>query len=207
MYFSSICALLNKITGTGTERERREIGEFFVREYVRCREKIAIENTRLEYRDSPLNTFHMDFFGKETPERAVFSVLVNCIRDIPGQDRQDCVLWGIDAVASGYEQMYYYGMFLFTYYCLKGEGDLRQTALGGLLYIRGQLEAKDERFEGKLESVLQAWSGLEGLGEWFDGKGFKETARQDREYGELFLIPLRQIKERSVNPRLRNQEV
>ncbi|MCI8983350.1 MAG: hypothetical protein HFG78_13255 [Hungatella sp.] len=207
MYFSSICALLNRITGTGTERERREIAEFFVREYVRCREKIAIENTRLEYRDSPLNTFHMDFFGKETPERAVFSVLVNCIRDIPGQDRRDCVLWGIDAVASGYEQMYYYGMFLFTYYCLKGEGDLRQTALGGLLYIRGQLEAKDERFEGKLESVLQAWSGLEGLGEWFDGKGFKETARQDREYGELFLIPLRQIKERSVNPRLRNREV
>lgn len=208
MYFSSICRLLNQIPGTGTATEKREIGEFFVREYVvgGC-EKIAAEHAGFGGRDSPLNTFHMNFFRDEVPEGDVFSVLSNCAREISARYRRDCVLWGIRAVSSGPERLYYYGAFMFIFYYLRGDEEVRQAAMGGLLYIRGQLESGEGRFEKKLGFVLRAWSGLKNLETWFEGQGAGEAAREDRDFQELFLEPLRQVKERSADWRLRRQEV
>ncbi len=207
MYFSSICRILNQIAGTGTENERREMGEFFAREYVRSHERIVLEDVGPGFSDSPLNTFHAGFFKGEDPECGVFSVLANCVREIPDQYRRDCVLRGIDVISSGPEQLYYYAVFLSVVYRLKGDGDLRQAALSGLLYIRGQLEAGGRHFEKKLEYVLRAWSSLGNMETWFGGQGFRELARQDKELMELFVKPLRQVKELSVDPRLRHQEV
>ena len=49
--------------------------------------------------------------------------------------------------------------------------------------------------------------GLADLDEWFDGQRFWQMAGQDEDYRELFVKPLQNVKEQSLNPALRNQEV
>lgn len=103
--------------------------------------------------------------------------------------------------------MYYYGTFLHTYYYFQGDQMTRQTAMGGLMYIRGQMEADGMEFEKKLSHVLKALSHLKNMTEWFDGQPFSELARQDFDFQELFLKPLEQVKERSAVGESRHWEM
>lgn len=206
-YFAALCRLLNSISNTGTENERREIGDFFVREYVLNDDAITIEDTRFEHKDSPLNGLHLNFFTKEVPESSVFLILANCGREIPRQYHQQCLRWGLKQISRGPDQMYYYGTFLHTYYYFQGDQMTRQTAMGGLMYIRGQMEADGMEFEKKLSHVLKALSHLKNMTEWFDGQPFSELARQDFDFQELFLKPLEQVKERSAVGESRHWEM
>ncbi len=211
-YFFSISETINRISRTGTKEERRRIGEWYIREYILNRGPVTVEDVTAEgghweSADSPLNTFHMNLGAGMTPQRSILSVALNCITGISREYYQPCVIWGLRCVSGGQEELHYYVTLLFTFCYFKGDQVVRPAALGGLMYIRGQLEAGGAGFEGKLREVLRAWASLADLDEWFDGQRFWQMAGQDEDYRELFVKPLQNVKEQSLNPALRNQEV
>lgn len=202
-YFMDFCRLLGEVGRMAEAKIQREITTFFVNTYI-ITDKGGTRNSRLRDIDGPLNTVHLNLFGGRSWEQGVFSVLVNCLTEIPDEYHLVCIRWALKCLEKDKGVLYYYGMLLISYYYFTGEAETRMRAFCGLCYIRGSLEAGGEYFEIRLQHVFQAWENLKAADQWFSEKDFVETAEADREFQEMFWEPVLALKKKSVNPAIRH---
>ena len=203
-YFSDICELLQQISRMAEKNMQKEIAVFFVETYILPDAKTGNITNQQNYADSPLSNIHLDLFGSRKWEQDIFSVLSNCIAEIPENYHERCIRWAWECLTEDNGILYYYAVLFVSYYYFKGNNEIKKTAFAGLLYIRGHLEAKGRYFESQLYYVLHAWRNLESADLWFSEKPFKQLAKQDKDYQEIFQKPIQALMNKSGNPEIRH---
>jgi len=203
-YFSDICELFSEIGRMAEKNVKREIAVFFVEEYIVSATEAGAMADHPDYADGPLNNFHFDLFGGRKREQDIFSVLVNCMTEIPEQYHETCTRWAWKCLEEDSGVLYYYAVLLISYYYFTETGEVQKTALFGLLYIRGRLEARGKYFESQLKHVLLAWRNLESADQWFGEKRFVQLAEQDKDYQEIFQRPIQALRKKSGSPEIRH---
>lgn len=204
-YFCDICELLSKISRLTEKKVQREIAVYFVEAYI-LPDAIA-EITTDRQKDptyGPLSNFHLPFFNNKNPKPHIFSVLLNCITEIPENYQERCLRWAWECLAEDDTTLYYYAVLFISYYYFNGNNNIKKTALAGLLYIRGRLETQNKQFESQLNHVLHAWKSLESADRWFPGQPFKQLAEQEKDYQQLFQKPIEALMKKSGNPEIRH---
>lgn len=204
LYFSDICELLSQIIKMPKKNAQREIAVFFVETYILLDAKTGSITKRQNYADGPLNNIHLDLFGNRKQEQDIFSVLINCIAEIPENYHERCIRWAWECLTEDNGILYYYALLFVSYYYFKEKNEIQKTALAGLLYIRGHLEAKGKHFESQLYYVLHAWRNLSSANLWFREKPFKHLVEQDKDYQELFQKPVQALMKKSGKPEIRH---
>lgn len=204
-YFADICDLLSQIARMAEKKVQREIAVFFIKEYiVPDVEGKFVEIGQLVDIDGPMNAFHMNLFDGRKWEYSVFSVLANCITEIPKEYRVLCMKWTFECLEEDKGTLYYYAVLLISYYYFTEKGEIRMTALCGFYYIRGCLEAKGKYFESRLQYVFRAWENLGNTDQWFGEKGYVQMTEDDKEFQEIFQKPVLALKKKSANPAIRH---
>lgn len=198
-YFADICKLLSQVARTAETKVRREIAVFFIEEYI-----ISDGAGRLADIVGPLTAIQNNLFGEKKCEQSVFSVLINCITEIPKEYRELCIRWTFKCLREDKGVLYFYAVLLISYYYFTEEGETRMTALCGFYYIRGCLEAKGMHFETRLLHVFQAWKNLEKTDQWFGEKSYVQLAKEDKEYQKIFQKPILALKKKSASPTIRH---
>lgn len=202
-YFYDICLLLKSISRMGTRNEKAEIVTFYIKEYILTYTRQNFG--KQDFIDSPLNMVHFDFCSIGLKEEGVFSVLINCITEIPQQYQYACINWGIQCLSEeGKSVLYYFAVLLFSYYYFVGEENVKNMAFCGLMYIRGHLEAGGKYLEIQLMNVLQALKELIHVNEWFGESEFMQLVNQDTGYKELFFDIVQSQKENSCDIEIRH---
>lgn len=202
-YFADLCELIKQIGRMAEAKIQREIATFFINEYVISDMEETVTGWSDDI-DGPLNTVHIDWLAGRKWEQSVFSVLINCLTEIPDEYHLLCIKWTIKCLEEDKGILYYYGILLISYYYFTGKEKIRKMALGGFYYVRGSLEAEGKYFESRLQYVFQAWKNLEATDQWFGEKGFVQMTKEDKEYQEMFQEPILELKKKSVNPAIRH---
>lgn len=203
-YFMDICELFSQIGRVAEKSVQREIAVFFIEKYILPGTANEVKDSLSGYMDGPWNTFHFDLFGSRKWEQDIFSVLVNCITEIPEQYHRNCIQWAWKCLEKDSGILYYYAVLLFSYYYFTDKTEIRMTAFCGFLYIRGRLEAKGKYFESQLRHVLLAWDNLEKANLWFGEKRFEQLVEQDLDYQEMFQKPIMALMKKSGSSEIRH---
>ncbi len=204
LYFSDICELLRQISRMSEKNVQKELAVFFVEMYILPGANAKDISRQQNYIDGPLNNIHLDLFGYRKIELDILPVLVSCITEIPENHLQRCTQWILECLGEDNGSLYYYAVLFITYYYFKEKSLNQNTALIGLMYIRGHLEAKGKYFESQLYYVLHACKNLETSDLWFREKTFKQLVEKDIDYQELFQKPIQALMKKSGNSKIRH---
>ena len=124
--------------------------------------------------------------------------------EIPESCQERCLRWAWDCLTENDGQIYYFAVLIIIYYYFNGNNNVKNTALAGLSYIRGRLEAQDKQFESQLDQITHAWKDLEFADLWFREQPFKQLAEQDNDYQQLFQKPIEAFIKKSDTPAIRH---
>lgn len=203
-YFFDICELFSQVGRMAKKKIREKIAVFYIEEYIVFATEVGATIDQQCDGDGPFNNFRFDPFDSRKREQAIFSVLVNCITEIPEKYHELCIRWAWKCLGEDRGVLYYYATLLASYYYFTTIGETQKTALCGFLYIRGRLEAKGKYFESQLRHVLMAWRDLETVNQWFGEKRFTQLVDQDKDYQEMFKKPIQNLMKKSGSSEIRH---
>lgn len=204
-YFSDICELLRQICRLAEKNVQREIAVYFAKAYISSDTTAQVTTDQQENPAyGPLSNIHFSFLNSKNPKLQILSVLTACMTEIPESCQERCLRWAWDCLTENDGQIYYFAVLIIIYYYFNGNNNVKNTALAGLSYIRGRLEAQDKQFESQLDQITHAWKDLEFADLWFREQPFKQLAEQDNDYQQLFQKPIEAFIKKSDTPAIRH---
>ncbi len=189
MFFHDFCRLLHLIESSGTQEERTYINKFVLEEMVGKTFLPAHEKAE----DNPLSNFAFKLGSDNQYEMDVAYLLVMGMREIPEEQQAIAIQYIIQILNTDEPVIYNYGMVMFSYYFLTGNGNTRLQAWSGMMFMQGRLTVRNKAVKEIREKIKNAVRAMEESEQWFGEKGFCGYVEADEEYKRWLSVILPEI--------------